>query len=600
MGAKTCPGKAKYPHLLSPLRIGNLRLKNRIIASATSPSMITTEGHFTPEMIAYLEEKAKGGAAVVTYGEAIVHSATGKSHNKQLQLDSFGVKQGLAEAARAIHNGGAYASIQLSHGGMYGGLASVGGDEDGCEIAYGPSKCTMPAGEVEEMPKELIYEIVESYGKAAKLVKDCGFDMLQVHAAHGWLFSQFLSPVINQRTDEFGGSLKNRARFLMLALDAVRKAVGPMFPIEIRISGSDMTDRGMSDEECMEVAKMVEDKVDIYNVSCGNHEDPDMFCRTHPSAFFPRGINVQFAAKVKKLAVVEELDPIIETHLATLGIKVDLGKKELGLLGEFSQNRIRAAFGRPLPESDKLDAALPVRPPVLCPGCPHRGLFHVLHKLKVTVSGDIGCYTLGASAPLSAMDSTICMGASIGVMHGFEKVRPEAAKKMVAVIGDSTFMHSGMTGLVNLVYNQGVGVVLILDNSITGMTGHQQNPLTGMTLKEQPTAQLSAEKIAEACGIRRVRVVDPQDLKATEAAIQEELAADEPSVIVVRRPCALLKWVKHKRAFHIDPDKCRSCKACMQIGCPAIVFDGKAAIDPTLCVGCGLCEQLCKFGAICE
>ena len=301
MGAKTCPGKAKYPHLLSPLRIGNLRLKNRIIASATSPSMITTEGHFTPEMIAYLEEKAKGGAAVVTYGEAIVHSATGKSHNKQLQLDSFGVKQGLAEAARAIHNGGAYASIQLSHGGMYGGLASVGGDEDGCEIAYGPSKCTMPAGEVEEMPKELIYEIVESYGKAAKLVKDCGFDMLQVHAAHGWLFSQFLSPVINQRTDEFGGSLKNRARFLMLALDAVRKAVGPMFPIEIRISGSDMTDRGMSDEECMEVAKMVEDKVDIYNVSCGNHEDPDMFCRTHPSAFFPRGINVQFAAKVKKI-----------------------------------------------------------------------------------------------------------------------------------------------------------------------------------------------------------------------------------------------------------------------------------------------------------
>ena len=198
------------------------------------------------------------------------------------------------------------------------------------------------------------------------------------------------------------------------------------------------------------------------------------------------------------------------------------------------------------------------------------------------------------------MDSTICMGASIGVLHGFEKVRPEAAKKMVAVIGDSTFMHSGMTGLVNLVYNQGVGVVLILDNSITGMTGHQQNPLTGMTLKEQPTAQLSAEKIAEACGVKRVRVVDPQDLKATEAAIKEELAADEPSVIVVRRPCALLKWVKHKPAFHIDADKCRSCKACMQIGCPAIVFTGKAAVDPTLCVGCGLCQQLCKFGAISE
>ena len=299
MGANTFCGKEKYPHLLSPLRVGNLRLKNRILASATSPSMMTNEGHFTPEMVAYLEEKALGGAALVTYGEAIVHSATGKSHNRQLQLDSEGVRQGLKNATRAIHNGGAYASIQLSHGGMYGGLASVGGDVGVCEVAYGPSKCTMPAGEVEEMPKELIYEIVESYGKAAALCKDCGFDMVQVHAAHGWLFSQFLSPVINQRTDEFGGSLENRARFLMLALDAVRKAVGPLFPIEIRISGSDLTDRGMTDEECIEVAKMVESKVDMYNVSVGNHEDPDIFCRTHPSAFFPRGVNIPFAAKVK-------------------------------------------------------------------------------------------------------------------------------------------------------------------------------------------------------------------------------------------------------------------------------------------------------------
>jgi len=301
MGAKQYKGIEKYPHLLSPIRIGNLRLKNRIMASATSPSMMTNEGHFTPEMVAYLEEKAKGGAAVVTYGEAIVHSATGKSHNRQLQLDAEGVRQGLKNATRAIHNAGAYASIQLSHGGMYGGLASVGGDVGVCEVAYGPSKCTMPAGEVEEMPKELIYEIVESYGKAAALVKDCGFDMLQVHAAHGWLFSQFLSPVINQRTDEFGGSLENRARFLMLALDAVRKAVGPMFPIEIRISGDDLSDRGMPPEECLEVCKMVESKVDLYNVSCGNHEDPDVFCRTHPSAFYPRGVNIQFAAKVKKV-----------------------------------------------------------------------------------------------------------------------------------------------------------------------------------------------------------------------------------------------------------------------------------------------------------
>ena len=300
MGARCCKGKEKYPHLFSPIRIGNIRLKNRIIAAPTSPSMITTEGHFTPEMTAYLEEKAKGGVAVVTYGESIVHSATGKSHNKQLQLDSFGVKQGMAQTARAIHNAGAYANIQLSHGGKYGGLVSVGGDQDGCEVAYGPSHEMTPAGEVQEMPKELILEIVESYKTGAKLCKDCGFDMVQVHAAHGWLFSQFLSPVMNQRTDEFGGSLENRARFLMMALDAVREGVGSRFPIEIRISGDDLTDVGLGLEDCVKVAKMVEDKVDLFNVSCGNHEDPAMFCRTHPSAFFKRGVNVYLAAEIKK------------------------------------------------------------------------------------------------------------------------------------------------------------------------------------------------------------------------------------------------------------------------------------------------------------
>ena len=300
MGAKCCKGKEKYPHLFSPIRIGNIRLKNRIIAAPTSPSMITTEGHFTPEMITYLEEKAKGGVAVVTYGESIVHSSTGKSHNKQLQLDSFGVKQGMAEAARAIHNAGAYSNIQLSHGGKYGGLVSVGGDQDGCEVAYGPSHEMTPAGEVQDMPRELIFEIIDSYRKGAKLCKDCGFDMVQVHAAHGWLFSQFLSPVMNQRTDEFGGSLENRARFLMMALDAVREGVGPRFPIEIRISGDDLTEIGLGMEDCVKVAQMVENKVDLYNVSCGNHEDPDMFCRTHPSAFYKRGVNVYLAAEIKK------------------------------------------------------------------------------------------------------------------------------------------------------------------------------------------------------------------------------------------------------------------------------------------------------------
>ena len=295
-----CRYGEKYPHLFSPLRIGNIKMKNRIICAPTSPSMIDLNGHFTPEMIAYLEEKAKGGAGVVTYGEAIVHSSTGKSHNKQLQLDAFGVRQGMTESARAIHNAGAYANIQLSHGGMYGGLASVGGDVDTCMTAYGPSDMMMPAGEVKAMPREMIYEIIDSYGAAAKLCKETGFDMVQVHAAHGWLFSQFLSPVWNKRTDEFGGSLENRARFFLLSLDAVRKAVGPQFPIEARISGDDFTDIGLDLNECIKVAEMIDDKVDLINVSCGNHEDPAMFCRTHPSAFYPRGVNVYLAAEIKK------------------------------------------------------------------------------------------------------------------------------------------------------------------------------------------------------------------------------------------------------------------------------------------------------------
>lgn len=294
------PGKELYPHLFTPIRIGNLKLKNRIVAAPTSPSMITTEGHFTPEMIAYMEEKAKGGSALITYGEAIVHSGTGKSHNKQLQLDSFGVRQGLTECVRRIHNAGGLANIQLSHGGMYGGLDSVGGDIKTCEAAYGPSNMSMPAGQVKEMPQKLIYEIIDAYAASAKLCKEVGYDMIQIHAAHGWLFNQFLSPLFNHRTDEFGGSLENRARFLVLTLDAVRKAVGPLFPIEIRMNGDDFQEGGMSLTDYIEVAKMINDKVDMFNISCGNHEDPEMFCRTHPSSFFKRGVNVYLSAEIRK------------------------------------------------------------------------------------------------------------------------------------------------------------------------------------------------------------------------------------------------------------------------------------------------------------
>ncbi|MEM1483640.1 indolepyruvate ferredoxin oxidoreductase subunit alpha [Oscillospiraceae bacterium PP1C4] len=306
-----------------------------------------------------------------------------------------------------------------------------------------------------------------------------------------------------------------------------------------------------------------------------------------------------FAEQVETLYVVEELDPVIENHCKVNGIAVK-GKELFGLLGEFSQRKLAAVLGQPVAESVDFGETIPVRPPVLCPGCPHRGLFYTLSKLKVMVSGDIGCYTLGALPPLGAMDTTICMGASISGLHGFNKARGgDSTQKSVAVIGDSTFMHSGITGLINITYNQGNSTVIVLDNSITGMTGHQQNPTTGLTLKGAPTPQVSIEKICEAAGVKRVRVVDPNELEELEAIIKEELAIDEPSVIITRRPCALLKQVKRKPSLIIDQDKCKKCKLCMKIGCPAIsMTEGSVKIDAALCVGCDLCKKMCGFGAI--
>ena len=305
-----------------------------------------------------------------------------------------------------------------------------------------------------------------------------------------------------------------------------------------------------------------------------------------------------FSEKVKKLIVVEELDGVIEAHLRANGIRVDGGKDRFGLLGELSQSRLREAMGVEQPESATFDEPVPARPPVMCPGCPHRGLFTVLSKMKLTVLGDIGCYTLGSSAPLAAIDAVVCMGASIGMAHGFTKVRPDAARRAVAIIGDSTFMHSGMTGVVNVAYNKGVSTVIVLDNAITGMTGHQQNPTTGLTLRQEPTVAIRIEDVCRAAGIERVRVVDPQDMRAVEAALREELAVDAPSVIIARRPCMLLKYVKPNPPLAVDAAKCVGCKSCLRIGCPAISFrDGKASVDETICVGCGLCEQMCKFGA---
>ena len=308
-----------------------------------------------------------------------------------------------------------------------------------------------------------------------------------------------------------------------------------------------------------------------------------------------------FASQVETLYVIEELDDVIETHCRKIGVSV-IGKELFPWVGEFSQKLLREKLFGVEETTYAFPEAVPGRPPVLCAGCPHRGLFFVLNQLKVMVSGDIGCYTLGASAPLSAIDTTVCMGASISGLHGFNTARgEESAAKSVAVIGDSTFIHSGITGLIDISYNQGISTVIVLDNSITGMTGHQQNPTTGYTLKGDPTAKVSIEKVCNAIGINRVRVVDPYDLKATREAVEEELQVKEPSVIISRRPCALLKYVKHNPPLVIDKESCKGCKACLKLGCPAIrVVNGKASIDDTLCVGCGLCRDLCKFHAIGE
>ncbi|MGN1003360.1 MAG: indolepyruvate ferredoxin oxidoreductase subunit alpha [Oscillospiraceae bacterium] len=305
-----------------------------------------------------------------------------------------------------------------------------------------------------------------------------------------------------------------------------------------------------------------------------------------------------FAAKVDKLVVVEELDPIIEDHCRRLGLTVT-GKDVLPLEDEFSQNLIAQRLGGTVHTGKALEEDIPNRPPVMCAGCPHRGLFYTLNKNRCTVLGDIGCYTLGAVAPLAAMEMTLCMGASVSAVHGFNKALGEKGERnTVAVIGDSTFMHSGMTGLANIAYNQSNSTVIILDNSITGMTGHQQNPTTGYNIKGEPAGKIDLEALCHAMGFNRVRVVDPYNLKECDQVLKEELAADEPSVIISRRPCALLKYVKHKPPLSIDPAACKGCRACMKIGCPAISMrEGKAHVDATQCVGCGVCEQMCAFGA---
>lgn len=313
----------------------------------------------------------------------------------------------------------------------------------------------------------------------------------------------------------------------------------------------------------------------------------------------PEKLIKDFAAKVDRVVVLEELDPIIENHCKQLGIKVS-GKDTFPICGEFSQNLVRECLGMEVPAHMSIDENLPARPPVMCAGCPHRGIFYILKKKKCMVYGDIGCYTLGAVAPLNAMDLNVCMGASCSGLHGFNKAMGEAGESnSVGVIGDSTFIHSGMTGITDISYNMSNSTVIILDNSITGMTGHQQNPTTGKNLRGEPAGKVDLEALCKALGFNRVRVVDPYDLKAVEETVTEELAVKEPSIIISRRPCVMIKGTVHKPPISVDEGKCVGCKQCMSIGCPAIaVKDKKAHIDPTLCIGCKVCSQMCKFGAI--
>ncbi|MDO5416307.1 MAG: indolepyruvate ferredoxin oxidoreductase subunit alpha [Lachnospiraceae bacterium] len=316
----------------------------------------------------------------------------------------------------------------------------------------------------------------------------------------------------------------------------------------------------------------------------------------HP---LPRKLIEEFAANVETLYIVEELEPVIEEQVKSWGINA-IGKEIFTVQGEYSANLLRERILGEKPEYRKA-AQVPARPPILCPGCPHRSVFSVLKKLKLHAAGDIGCYTLGAVAPLAVVDTTVCMGASISNLHGMEKAKGrEFIKDWVAVIGDSTFLHTGINSLMNMVYNQGTGTVMILDNSTTGMTGHQDHAATGKTLMGDTVRAIDIFHLCRALGIEHVYEIDAFDTEGLEKLLKEETAREAISVIITKSPCALLKTTIPKGKCSIDPEKCRKCGLCLAPGCPAMRKDseGRAVIDEVMCNGCGLCMQRCKFDAI--
>lgn len=407
--------------------------------------------------------------------------------------------------------------------------------------------------------------------------------------------SQSLVELRERENDELKAYEKNPAKYVMMPANAIKRHV-------------DVENRMRALEEYAETSPVntVEDNgSDIGIITSGIAYSYAKEALGEKANFLKLGMVYplpvrlikDFAAKCKKVYVIEELDPFIEEHCKVNSVQV-IGKEVFTLLGEYSANLIKkVVLGESIEETAV--SPIPVRPPVMCAGCPHRGTFYVLKKLGLTVSGDIGCYTLGAAAPLAAIDTTICMGASISAAHGMAKARGEQwSKKLVSVIGDSTFIHSGITGLIDIVYNKGINTVIILDNSITGMTGHQDNPTTGKTIRGEATKQVDLELLCKAVGIDSVRIADPFDVKEFEKIVKEETAKDEPSVIIAERPCALLKTVKYTGRCVIT-DKCKNCKMCLKAGCPAItVKNGKPVIDATQCNGCTLCMNICPFDAI--
>ncbi len=393
--------------------------------------------------------------------------------------------------------------------------------------------------------------------------------------------------------------VKNPEKYVMTPGNAIKRHVVVEDRIKAITDFAEKTDLNSVEENGSKIGVIASGIAYMYaKEALGNRADYLKLGMIYP---LPEKKITEFAGKYDKVYIIEELDPFIEEHCKALGVNV-IGKDAFTLQGEYNPAMIKkAVLGEDAAEYDEAGEAVPVRPPVMCAGCPHRGVFYVLKKLGMTVSGDIGCYTLGSAPPLESVDTTICMGASVSAAHGMAKARgAEFNKKLVSVIGDSTFMHSGITGLVDIVYNKGNNTVIILDNSITGMTGHQDNPTTGYTIRKEPTKQVNLITLCKAIGVESVVVADPFDVKNFEKVVKEETEREAPSVIIAQRPCALLPPMRKKYSGHCEiTDKCRKCKLCMKLGCPAISVSGDSVkIDVTQCNGCGLCTNVCPFGAI--